>query len=200
MVSVWGVRLAAYIFLRHNGEDFRYKEFRKAWESVNDTWFPYFIAFFQVFMLQAVLALLVNCSALYVSLASPNNNLIWLDYLGLLVWGFGMIFEIVADWQMKEFRKENAGKGLICKTGLWRFSRHPNYFGEAVIWWGVWIVSCSVDWGWATVFSCILITLFLRFVSGVPFLEKASVTRKGWETYCKETNYFFPWIVRYQAV
>lgn len=196
LVGIWSWRLAIYIFARHKGEDFRYKEFRRKWETVNTTWFPYFIAFWQVFMLQGVLGLLVGASALFVCLTSPDEDLIWADYLGAVVWLIGMVLEIVADMQMNAFRKENGGKGLICKTGLWRYSRHPNYFGESVIWWGIFIISCSIEYGWATFFSALLITLFLRFVSGVPYLEEASKTRKGWTQYCEETNCFIIWFVR----
>lgn len=182
--------------MRHKGEDYRYRQFRENWESVNKTWAPYLIAYFQVFFLQAIFQFFINSSALYVCLRSPDNDLQWNDYLGAAVWLFGQVFEIVADMQMAKFRKENGGKGLIIQTGLWRFSRHPNYFGEATLWWGIWIIACSVDYGWATFFSALLITLLIRFVSGVPYLEKASINRKGWDQYCQQTNCFVPWFVR----
>lgn len=82
------------------------------------------------------------------------------------------------------------------KTGLWRYSRHPNYFGEATLWWGVWLIACSVECGWASFFSALFISLTIRFVSGVPYLEKASLSRNGWDVYAQETNCFVPWFVR----
>lgn len=97
--------------IRHKGEDYRYREFRRNWETVNKTWFPYFIAYFQVFFLQGIFSLIINCAALFVCLTSPDEDYIWTDYLGIVVWVFGLAFEIVADRQMAEFRKKNAGKG-----------------------------------------------------------------------------------------
>jgi len=88
------------------------------------------------------------------------------------------------------------GSGKFIKTGLWRYSRHPNYFGESLMWWGIWIISCSIEYGYVTIFSCLAITLLIRFLSGVPFPEEKYKDNIEWQQYCKETNVFFPWFVK----
>lgn len=101
---------------------------------------------------------------------------------------FGIIFETVADIQMYSFKNNPENKGKIITTGLWRYSRHPNYFGEAVVWWGVYLIACATKWGFVTAYSALVITLLVRFVSGVPYLEKKYSKRKDFQVYMKETN------------
>jgi len=98
--------------------------------------------------------------------------------------------------QLSYHIKNPENRGKIIKTGLWRYSRHPNYFGEVVVWWGVYLIACSIKWGWVTFYSALGITLLIRFVSGVPFLEKKYADRPDFIEYKKETNCFVPWIVR----
>ena len=126
-----------------------------------------------MFMLQAFLSLIVNSSALYVEIYSDSDELIWLDYLGIGVWLFGFLFEWIGDDQLRRHIADNTpGKSKFIKWGLWRYTRHPNYFGEAVVWWGIYFIACSVKVGYATIYSALIITLLLRFVSGVPLLEE----------------------------
>ena len=126
-----------------------------------------------MFMLQAFLSLIVNSSALYVEIYSDSDELIWLDYLGIGVWLFGFLFEMIGDDQLRRHLADNTpGKSKFIKWGLWRYTRHPNYFGEAVVWWGIYFIACSVKVGYATIYSALIITLLLRFVSGVPLLEE----------------------------
>ena len=116
--------------------------------------------------------------------------------MGAAVWAFGFIFELVSDWQLQKFRDDTSNRGKLIKSGLWRYSRHPNYFGEAVLWWGVFIIACSVEYGWVTVYAPLFITLLIRFVSGVPLLEEKYKNRPEFQEYMKETNVFVPWFVR----
>ena len=104
---------------------------------------------------------------------------------------------MISDSQLATHLKNpKPGSGKFIKTGLWRYSRHPNYFGECLMWWGIWIISCSIDYGYTTIFSCVAITLLIRFLSGVPFPEKKYKENVEWKSYCKETNVFFPWFVK----
>jgi steroid 5-alpha reductase family enzyme len=105
----------------------------------------------------------------------------------------------VADLQLKFFKKNPENKGKFMTCGLWRFSRHPNYFGEAVFWWGIFIVACSCEKGWITFYSPLIITLLLRYVSGVPLLEAEFKKRPGFEEYAKEVNCFIPWFPKKSA-
>jgi steroid 5-alpha reductase family enzyme len=167
---------------------------RKRWSAVS-TGYYYWAAFIYVFMMQALFSLIVNSSALMVSIWS-TGVFCPLDVIGAAIWAFGFIFEVLADWQLQKFRIISSNRGKLIKNGLWRYSRHPNYFGEAVLWWGIFIIACSVKWGWITVYAPLFITLLIRFVSGVPLLENKFKDRRDFQEYCKETNVFFPWCVR----
>mmetsp|Transcript_38698 Transcript_38698/g.58874 ORF Transcript_38698/g.58874 Transcript_38698/m.58874 type:complete len:140 (+) Transcript_38698:31-450(+) len=133
---------------------------------------------------------LVNCSAvIYVNLVSSSDKdetvPSVLDIAGLCIWACGFLMETIADLQLARFLKNPPpGSGKFCKVGLWRYSRHPNYFGEAFMWWGIWLIACNEDWGWVTVYSCVFITLLIRFLSGVPFPEKKYADNTEWQEYC----------------
>ena len=116
--------------------------------------------------------------------------------MGAAVWAFGFIFEMVSDYQLQAFRDNPDNRGKLIKSGLWRYSRHPNYFGEALLWWGIYIIACSVSFGWITVFAPAFITILVRFISGVPLLENKYKDRPEFQEYMKETNVFAPWFVR----
>lgn len=133
---------------------------------------------------------------MFVIIYTAEKGLIWIDYIGICVWIFGFVFEVVGDEQLKyHLADKTPGKKKFIAWGLWRYTRHPNYFGEAVLWWGIWLIACADQYGWATFFAPLFINLLLRFVSGVPLLEKKYAGRPEWEHYCKETNVFFPWFV-----
>jgi steroid 5-alpha reductase family enzyme len=155
----------------------------------------YWAAFIYVFMMQALFSLIVNGAALFVSIWS-TDEFFWLDVVGAAVWAFGFIFELVSDYQLQAFRDDPANRGKLIKSGLWRYSRHPNYFGEALLWWGIYIIACSVAFGWITVFAPAFITILVRFISGVPLLENKYKDRPEFQEYMKETNVFAPWFVR----
>ena len=167
---------------------------RKGWEARGKGYY-YFAAFTYVFMMQALFSLIVGSSALFVSIWS-DNNYYPLDFIGLAVWIFGFVFELLADKQLQNFRDNPENRGKLIKSGLWRYTRHPNYFGEAVLWWGIYLIACSVKWGPVTIFSSLFITILVRFVSGVPLLENKYKNRPEFIEYMQETNIFFPWFVR----
>ncbi len=154
--------------------------------------FYYFAAYMFIYFVQSIFQLIMNSSALFISIWS-TKDFYFLDALGAAVWLFGFIFELIADVQLTEFRKNPLNKGKLMKTGLWRYSRHPNYFGEAVIWWGIFLIACSIDQGWITFYAALITTLLLRFVSGVPILEKKYSVRDDFKQYMLETNCFIPW-------
>ena len=162
--------------------------------------FYYFAAFTFVFMMQAFFSLVANSAALYVSLWDEGTvgTICILDAFGIAVWLIGFAFEIVGDWQLQRHRNDSKNRGKIITTGLWRYTRHPNYFGEALLWWGIYLLAIASNpkYGCITVFAPLLITLLLRFVSGVPLLEAKYKNRPDWIQYCKETNIFVPWFVK----
>ncbi len=189
LVTIWGGRLAYYIVKRNWGkpEDFRYAKWRQEWGRLL---IPR--AFLQVFMLQGFLMLVVGYPIILVN-AHPLPGLNWLDFIGLLVWVIGFIFESVGDKQMAEFKKDPANKGRIIDIGLWKYTRHPNYFGEATMWWGIFLIALSVPQGYTAIISPLTITLLLLFVSGVPLLERKYKDNPEFQEYAKRTSKFIPW-------
>jgi steroid 5-alpha reductase family enzyme len=189
LVMVWGGRLALHIYARNRGkeEDFRYAAWRRQWGT-------HFVvrSFFQIFMLQGVLLLLVIAPVLLM-VGQEQAPLHPLDGLGVLAWLTGFLFETIGDRQLAAFVREPANRGQLMTRGLWSVTRHPNYFGEAALWWGMGIIALSAPRGWLGLIGPVVITNLLLFVSGVPLLEKKYRGRPDWEEYKKRTPIFFPW-------
>ncbi len=190
LVTLWGLRLAGHIFLRkqgEEGEDSRYRKWREDWGET-------FVwrSFLQIFMLQGGVILLVALPLLLV-IRQPGGPLGWLDLLGALIWLVGFAFEALGDWQLLRFKQDPASRGKIMQYGLWRYTRHPNYFGEATLWWGVWLIALNVPYGIFAIVSPLLIDFLLLKVSGIPMLEAKYQGRPDFEDYKRRTNAFFPW-------
>jgi steroid 5-alpha reductase family enzyme len=191
LAGAWALRLAGYIAWRHRGqpEDRRYQAIRRRNEP-NFQWKSLYL----VFGLQALLGWLV-AAPLMAAVASPAP---WhlLDALGLAVAAAGLLVEAVADAQMARFRADPGNRGRVMDQGLWRFSRHPNYFGECCLWWGLWLVAVAAG-AWWTVLSPLLMTVLLLKVSGVPLLEQdLGRHRPGYAEYVRRTPAFVPWRLR----
>jgi steroid 5-alpha reductase family enzyme len=196
LTAIWGLRLFLYISIRNwnKPEDFRYVNFRKQW----GTKFVMLKAYFQVFFLQGVFMFVISTSIVAAN-AFPNNNMTLLQtiltIIGIVVWIIGFIFESLGDAQLKIFKSDPKNKGKIMKSGLWKYTRHPNYFGEAVMWWGIFFISVfsTARIGIIGIISPIVITYLLVYVSGVPLLEKKYKDNVEFQEYAKHTNIFFPW-------
>jgi steroid 5-alpha reductase family enzyme len=189
LVSAWGFRLFFHVGLRnlsHRAEDIRYNNWRKEWGS-HWLWRSYL----QVFVLQALFMFVINGPVL-LSLSLPSSPLGILGWLGTFSWAIGFVIESVSDEQLRRFRKDRAMKGKLMTTGLWSWSRHPNYFGEVVQWWGIWLLALELPYGWATLPGPLAITYLILKVSGVPMLEKLMESRPGFEDYRRRTSEFFP--------
>lgn len=189
MVGVWGLRLAVHLYLRKRGreEDFRYRKWREQWGR----WFT-LRSFFQIYVLQGAVVLIVASPALRV-LASPGGGLGARDWIGLGLWSLGFFFEAVGDLQLLLFKRDPANRGRIITTGLWRYTRHPNYFGECTLWWGVFLVGLTSADAWWTVVSPVTINYLLLFVSGIPMLEKKYEGDPAFEEYRRRTSPLIPW-------
>jgi len=191
LVTVWAVRLSAYITLRNHGEpeDYRYQEIRKN----NDPGFR-FKSLYIVFILQAILAWVISLPLFAAMGASTPLGLF--DYAGIAFWVIGMVFESIGDLQLSRFRSNPDNKGKVLDSGLWRFTRHPNYFGNFMLWWGFYLIALSAG-AWWTIISPMLMTFLLLRVSGVALLEKdISERRPQYAAYVRRTNAFFPGPVR----
>jgi steroid 5-alpha reductase family enzyme len=190
IVTLWGLRLSIHIYRRNHGkpEDFRYQEFRRRYGP--GYWW---ISFFQVFLLQGVLMFIIGMPLLPAQIGPTPNALALLDVLGLIVWLIGFYFEAAGDAQLARFKADPNNKGKLLNTGLWAYTRHPNYFGDAAQWWGVYLIALGAG-GWWTIFSPILMTLLLIKVSGVGLLEKTlAKTKPGYAEYMRTTSAFVPW-------
>ena len=188
LVGVWGVRLAVHLHLRNRGkgEDPRYAQMAESDGRSFAT-----VALRRVFVPQGVAMFLVATPVM----VGMNNEgfLAPLAWLGVLVWAVGFVFEAVGDWQLKEFKKDPQNQGQVMDRGLWRYTRHPNYFGDACVWTGVWLVAASSLPGIATVLSPIAMTIFLTKVTGAALNEKGMRSSKpGYEAYVRRTSGFIP--------
>lgn len=194
LASLWAVRLTGHITWRNwgHGEDRRYQAIRARNE-------PNFAvkSLYLVFGLQALLAWIVAWPLM--AALAVDAPLGWLDGLGVGVWLFGITFESVADWQLARFKGNPANAGQVMDQGLWRYSRHPNYFGECCVWWGAWLVALAAGGAW-TIISPIMMTLLLLKVSGVTLLERdIGERRPGYRDYVARTSAFIPWLPRQAA-
>ena len=190
MVALWAIRLFAHLLWRSLGkpEDPRYRAFREKYGPERYWW----ISFFQVFLLQGALVLVIS-APLQAALAAPAAPLRWNHLAGLLLFAAGFGFEAAGDWQLFRFQSSRANRGKILDTGLWQWTRHPNYFGEALLWWGFWLYAASAPWGLATVLAPALMTFLLLRVSGVTLLEEhLARSRPGYAAYVKRTSPFLP--------
>ena len=188
LVTIWGLRLSLHIGLRSRGkpEDPRYRKWREEWGR-----HATLRAYFQVFLLQGFLTILILTPMTYV-LARRSSDLTWLDALGAAVWLVGFVFETVGDLQLTRFKKDPGNRGRIITSGLWKYTRHPNYFGEVTLWWGVWLIACAVPGGWKTVFGPATITALILLVSGIPLLERKYEGNIEFKEYQRRTSAFFP--------
>jgi steroid 5-alpha reductase family enzyme len=192
LLTMWGVRLGSHLLVRHRGrgEDFRYRQWRESWGR-SFVW----RSFLQIYMLQGTVILVVLTPVLIV-LHDPGCDLWALDAAGAAVWLLGFTFESVGDWQLLRFKRDPANRGQIMTRGLWSTTRHPNYFGEATLWWGILLIALAVPWGWVAIISPLTIDFLLLFVSGIPMLEKRYEGNPEFESYRRRTNTFFPWFPR----
>ncbi|MFZ2555795.1 MAG: DUF1295 domain-containing protein [Minisyncoccia bacterium] len=197
LVFIWGLRLSVRIYRRNHGkpEDFRYATWRKSWK-----WFTT-RSFFQIFMLQGAIILGIVSPVVIANSSSAYPQFWYFSVLGIIIWFIGFFFEAVGDYQLDHFLHNPVNKGHLMVSGLWSITRHPNYFGEATMWWGIWIAALPavLTYGFFAVIvtfliSPALITFLLLKVSGVPMLEKAMEGRPGWAEYKAKTSVFVPFL------
>jgi len=191
LVTIWGLRLTIHLAWRNigKGEDFRYQEFRRSYGPERYWWF----SFFQVFLLQGALIMIVSLPLLGISSSTSTGDLNALDYIGILVWLVGFTFEAGGDYQLARFKSNISNKGKVLQTGFWKYTRHPNYFGDAAVWWAYAIFSVAAGSYWQIVGSIVMTVLIIK-VSGVSLLERTlKDTKPQYKDYIQKTNSFFPW-------
>ena len=185
-VTVWGLRLSGHIFLRnhHKKEDRRYVAYRRKWKDM--FWIH---TYTRIFLVQGGLLLIIVSTAI-AGITSQEQAVIPLALLGFLVWAVGIGWETVADYQLGQFMLTKK-PGEIMHSGLWRYSRHPNYFGEVASWWGAALVGISLGQWWAVI-GATVITVLITKVSGIPLLEKHYAENEAFQEYKKHTSVLIP--------
>ena len=188
LVFLWGTRLTVYLFLRNKNktEDFRYLNWRKQWGK-----YFYIRSYFQVYLLQGFLLMIIITPVPIVA-ANPGGGLFILDYAGILLWVIGFYFQALGDHQLARFKKDAGNKGKIIETGLWRYTRHPNYFGEVMMWWGIFLIALGSPGAFYGFIGPLTITLLILFVSGIPMLEEKYEGNAAYEDYKSRTGKFWP--------
>ena len=188
LVSIWGLRLAWHIHKRNKGktEDYRYLAWRKEWGR-----FFYIRSYFQVYLLQGALLFIIILPSLLIN-KSSGGGLGLLDFFGIGVWLLGFYFESVGDAQLAGFIKNPANKGKLMQSGLWAYTRHPNYFGEVTQWWGIWLIALSIPNGWFGIIGPVTITFLILKVSGIPLLEKKMENNPDFADYRQRVSVFIP--------
>jgi steroid 5-alpha reductase family enzyme len=192
LVSLWGLRLCLYLSQRNwgKGEDPRYGTWRQ--KSGDRFWL---VSLFKVFILQALFMWVISMVIQLGQMTPAPAALGWLDMLGTVVWAIGFIFEAVGDWQLARFKSDPANEGRVLDSGLWAYTRHPNYFGEFLIWWGFYLITLSNTGNWWTILSPIIVTAVLLKMTGIPLTEKMLVEKRpGYADYVKRTSAFVPWL------
>jgi steroid 5-alpha reductase family enzyme len=196
LVTIWGLRLSGYLLWRNwgKGEDFRYQKWRQ--ESGKKWWW---YSFFKVYLLQGILLWIISAPLLAAQYGSASGGLTAFDILAIPVWLVGFFFEAAGDFQLARFKADPANKGKVLDHGVWRYTRHPNYFGDAAQWWAYYLFALGAG-GWWTIFSPVIMTILLMRVSGVTLLEKTLTTTKpGYKEYVENTSAFVPWFPHKKA-
>lgn len=188
LTLIWGLRLAIHIGLRSKGkpEDFRYKKWREEWGK-------YFVlrSYLQVYLLQGFFMWIISLPIIVVSMAK-NQVISPFVLSGFIIWLIGFAFESIGDYQLMLFIKQRQNKSDIMQKGLWKYTRHPNYFGEVLVWWGIFIMVLPLQYGLWAIISPITISFLLLFVSGIPMLEAKYKHNQVFQDYKKRTSAFSP--------
>ena len=187
LLAIWAIRLATHLYfrMRLQGEDFRYVK----WRDDYDHW--WLVSYVKIFLLQAVVGWIISLPIYFAIVSVAPASLTILDYLGILLFVAGMVFEGLGDEQLRRFRANRANRGKVLDTGLWRYTRHPNYFGEALVWWGFGLIGVATG-GLPGLLGPAIFTYFLIYVSGVALLESTLIQKAGYIQYVGRTPPFLP--------
>lgn len=193
LAAIWGARLGGYLLWRNWGrEDPRYARFRKTLEDQGKSFAWHSLMRINIY--QGLIVFLA-LAPFYVAQTAPEPQALGLfAYLGTALWAVGVLFQGVSDWQLARFRADARNAGKVLDAGLWRYSRHPNYFGEVCVWWGYWLIACEVPWGFLTVFSPAFLTWSILGMMGKELVERRMLKKRaGYQDYVDRTSGFFPW-------
>ncbi|MFW9947388.1 MAG: DUF1295 domain-containing protein [Candidatus Odinarchaeota archaeon] len=196
LVLIWAIRLASYVFIRNRGkpEDYRYKAMRERWKTN-----IVLKSFFKVYIFQGVIVFLVDIPVWFTNISENPPVVSLLDFggitlwIGAIIWLVGFLFETIADFSLYKFLQDPANQGKIMNKSVWKYSMHPNYFGEVTQWWGLFIIALAVPFGFITFIGPAYITFQIIKVSGVKLLDKRFEGNEEYAAYKRRTSSFIPW-------
>lgn len=188
-IIAWASRLIIYIYIRYTGNDPRFVSWKRTGIKA------FIINLFWIFG-QLIMIVIMSYPLLCINTYNNPHSLAAWDIIGIIVWLCGYYWEAVSDQQLFTFIRNPLNKGKVLQSGLWHYSRHPNYFGESVMWIGIYFLALSIPYGWTAFIAPITIIFLLRFVTGVPLLENAMKDNPEYQEYKKNTNVFIPWFVK----
>lgn len=199
LVLFWSIRLATYVYIRNRGkpEDKRYAFMRKRWKEKGKN--IYFKSLINIYLFQGLVILIVVFPVLWVNVNEnpPIKDLFDFSavtlWIGVIIWLIGFLFESIGDYQLYRFLHDPNRTKRVMDEGLWKYTQHPNYFGEVTQWWGLYIIALGIPWGFITIFGPIYITFMIIKVSGVRLLNKMHKGDDEYTAYRKRTSAFFPW-------
>lgn len=197
MVTVWGVRLFLHIAARAIGaaEDRRYQVLRKSIEKERRA---ILASYLRIYVLQGLLALVIATPVIMINAGEPTTLSSWYP-VGIVIWITGFIFEVVGDRQLKTFLSRKENEGRLMTSGLWKYTRHPNYFGESLLWWGIFLIALTFEGGWLSFFGPLLLTFLLLRISGIPPAERLMERLPGFAEYKNRTPAFIPWFPKQES-
>ena len=196
LVLIWAIRLASYVYIRNRGkpEDYRYKAMRERWKTNVSL-----KSFFKIYLFQGIIVFLVDIPVWFVNISENPPLVSLLDFVGLtlwlgaIIWLVGFLFETIADFSLYKFLEKPENKGKVMDKSVWKYSQHPNYFGEVIQWWGLFIIALAVPYGFITFIGPAYITFQIIKVSGVKLLDKRFRGNEDYAAYKRRTSSFIPW-------
>ena len=188
-ITLWALRLITYVYIRYTGKDPRFVTWK--WQGIKALVINTFWVFGQIIMIS-----IMSYPIVLINTYNYTHPLTWLDFLGIAIWIGGYCCEAISDQQLFHFTHDPINKGKVLDSGLWRYSRHPNYFGESMMWAGIYLLALSVPFGWTAFITPLTIIFLLRFVTGVPLLENAMKDNSAYQEYKQRTNTFIPWFAK----
>ena len=199
LAVIWAARLGGYLLWRNWGrEDPRYARFRKTLEDQGKNFAWHSLT--RINLYQSLIVFLALAPFVVAQSAAAPTQLGWLAWAGTSLWLVGVFFQAVSDWQLARFKANTNNAAHVLDTGLWRYSRHPNYFGECCVWWGFWLIACECAWGFLTVFSPVFLTWSILGMMGKELVERRMLKKRaGYQDYVDRTSGFFPWPPRTRA-
>ena len=188
LILIWGIRLSVFLYQRNSRktEDFRYLQWRKEWGKTF-----YWRSYLQVYLLKAFFLLVIISPVLF-AVSVSTSSWSWYMLIGGIVWSIGFYWQSVGDYQLRQFIRQRKSKDEVLQTGLWRYSRHPNYFGEVIMWWGIYLVIWPLSGSWLFIIGPLTITVLIRYVSGVPMLERRYAKNQAFQEYKKRVPVLVP--------